>query len=154
MSLGDAAERLGMSKKSLDDYFCQLRLGEKHGFDFMGKLSSGIGELRSFVKSHRDKLPKGEKNQRHPRILHILELFEAEDLQEAECKGRRAPRAHEDPPSRTSAGSSSYQWKETAWNSQDPTDCLTLTQTPMDKLNESQLQNQFYRNMQFVLDGH
>jgi len=25
---------LGMPKKSLDDYFYQLRLGEKYGFDF------------------------------------------------------------------------------------------------------------------------
>ena len=33
-SLEDAAKLLNISKKSLDDYLLQLRLGRKFGFDF------------------------------------------------------------------------------------------------------------------------
>jgi len=62
MSLGDAASRIGLSKKSLDDYFCQLRLGEKYGFNFLDKLNSGIGELRAFVKIHREKQGRGDRH--------------------------------------------------------------------------------------------
>ncbi len=61
MSLPEAAEILGLPKKSLDDYFYQLRLGEKFGFDFHSHMMEGIGFLRSFLKrfkSHR----KGDKN--------------------------------------------------------------------------------------------
>ena len=34
VSLQEAAKIVGISKKSLDDYFCQLRLAEEYGFDF------------------------------------------------------------------------------------------------------------------------
>ncbi|MFM7852716.1 MAG: hypothetical protein ACKO96_12580 [Flammeovirgaceae bacterium] len=33
-SLEDAAQKVGVSKKSLDDYLLQLRFGKKYGFDF------------------------------------------------------------------------------------------------------------------------
>lgn len=33
-SLEDAAVKVGISKKSLDDYLLQLRFGKKFGFDF------------------------------------------------------------------------------------------------------------------------
>jgi hypothetical protein len=33
-SLEDAAMKVGVSKKSLDDYLLQLRFGKKFGFDF------------------------------------------------------------------------------------------------------------------------
>lgn len=62
VSLVDAANMVGISKKSLDDYFCQLRLGEKYGFDFKSNLHNKIGELRAFVKSHRTKCNRREKN--------------------------------------------------------------------------------------------
>lgn len=53
VSLVDAANSVGISKKSLDDYFCQLRLGQKYGFDFKANLDNKIGELRAFVKARR-----------------------------------------------------------------------------------------------------
>lgn len=34
VNLQEAARMLGVSKKSLDDYYCQLRLAEQYGFDF------------------------------------------------------------------------------------------------------------------------
>ena len=33
-SLEDAAQKVGVAKKSLDDYLLQLRFGKKFGFDF------------------------------------------------------------------------------------------------------------------------
>ena len=54
-SLDDSAKIIGISKKSLDDYLLQLRLGRKYGFDFNFNRNSKVGLLRSFVKQHRDK---------------------------------------------------------------------------------------------------
>jgi hypothetical protein len=48
--LQEAAKIVGISKKSLDDYFFQLRMGEKHGFDFAKNMDNKVGLLRSFVK--------------------------------------------------------------------------------------------------------
>lgn len=38
-SLGDAARAIGVSKKTLDDYYYQLRLGEFYNFDFKNNLN-------------------------------------------------------------------------------------------------------------------
>lgn len=45
-----AASRVGLSKKTLDDYYYQLRLAEQFGFDFEFHKDSKIGVLRRFVK--------------------------------------------------------------------------------------------------------
>mmetsp|Transcript_40603 Transcript_40603/g.46627 ORF Transcript_40603/g.46627 Transcript_40603/m.46627 type:complete len:352 (+) Transcript_40603:2051-3106(+) len=52
-SLEDAAKHVGISKKSLDDYLLQIKLGKKYGFDFNANKDRGVGTLRSFVKKHR-----------------------------------------------------------------------------------------------------
>lgn len=49
-SLEDAAAKVKVSKKSLDDYLLQLRFGKKFGFDFEQHRESKVGVLRSFVK--------------------------------------------------------------------------------------------------------
>lgn len=56
-SLDQGAKIIGISKKSLDDYLLQLRLGRKYGFDFNLNKDSKVGVLRTFVKKHR-----GEKS--------------------------------------------------------------------------------------------
>jgi len=38
MNLQEAAKLVGVPKKSLDDYYCQLRLGEFYHFDFTSQL--------------------------------------------------------------------------------------------------------------------
>lgn len=50
VNLQEAAKIVGISKKSLDDYFFQLRMGEKYGFDFAKYMDAKVGILRSFVK--------------------------------------------------------------------------------------------------------
>eukprot|EP00345_Euplotes_harpa_P000950 CAMPEP_0168318918 /NCGR_PEP_ID=MMETSP0213-20121227/754_1 /TAXON_ID=151035 /ORGANISM="Euplotes harpa, Strain FSP1.4" /LENGTH=185 /DNA_ID=CAMNT_0008320055 /DNA_START=524 /DNA_END=1082 /DNA_ORIENTATION=- len=52
-SLDDAAKKVGVSKKSLDDYLLQLRFGRKLGFDFEKHKDDSVGTLRKFVKSHK-----------------------------------------------------------------------------------------------------
>jgi hypothetical protein len=52
-SLDEAAKIIGISKKSLDDYLLQLRLGRKYGFDFNSNKTNKVGILRSFVKKNR-----------------------------------------------------------------------------------------------------
>jgi hypothetical protein len=54
-SLDDAAKRIGISKKSLDDYLLQLRLGRKYGFDFNANRNEKVGKLRAHVKESRIK---------------------------------------------------------------------------------------------------
>ena len=55
-SLEEAANLVGVSKKSLDDYLSQLRKGRKHGFDFNKSKNEKVGALRTFVK---DKASRG-----------------------------------------------------------------------------------------------
>ena len=52
-SLDQAAKMVGISKKSLDDYLLQLRLGRKYGFNFNQNKTKKVGILRAFVKKHR-----------------------------------------------------------------------------------------------------
>ena len=54
-SLDDAAKKIDISKKSLDDYLLQLRLGRKYGFDFNKNKDAKVGKLRAFVKEARTK---------------------------------------------------------------------------------------------------
>lgn len=57
-SLEDAASKVGVSKKSLDDYLLQMRFGKKYGFDFQKHKHDKVGVLRTFVKNQK----KAEKD--------------------------------------------------------------------------------------------
>lgn len=50
-SLEEAALKVGIAKKTLDDYLLQLRAGKKYGFNFNAHKESKVGVLRTFVKS-------------------------------------------------------------------------------------------------------
>lgn len=52
-SLKEAAKKVGISKKSLDDYLLQLRCGKRYGFDFKKHKLDNIGVLRTFVKKQK-----------------------------------------------------------------------------------------------------
>lgn len=58
-SLEDAAAKVGVSKKSLDDYLLQLRFGKKYGFDFQKNKNEKVGVLRSYVKQQKSKQKTG-----------------------------------------------------------------------------------------------
>ena len=53
--LEDAANKIGVIKKTLDDYLLQIRNGKRYGFNFHKRKNDKIGELRSFVKEKRTK---------------------------------------------------------------------------------------------------
>ena len=63
-SLEDAATKVNVSKKSLDDYLLQLRFGKKYNFDFQKHKNDKVGTLRAFVKKMKaeDKKKNGEKS--------------------------------------------------------------------------------------------
>ena len=84
ISLQEAAQILRLPKKSLDDYYYQLKLGEKHGFNFKAHLSERIGVLRTFLKTAP--INKHDKGDEHPKKLKILEEFG--ELVEAMGRGR------------------------------------------------------------------
>lgn len=42
---------VGLSKKTLDDYFLVLRVAEYHGYNFEGNLAKKIGHLRAFIRN-------------------------------------------------------------------------------------------------------
>lgn len=74
MNLQQAALALGVSKKSLDDYYYQLRIGEKHSFDFAEHLNDKIGVLRTFIKEREpEKRGVRTRNAKHPKNLKIIE---------------------------------------------------------------------------------
>ena len=52
-SLEEAAKKVGISKKSLDDYFLQLKKGKANGFNFNEHKSDKIGILRNWNKHHK-----------------------------------------------------------------------------------------------------
>jgi hypothetical protein len=52
-SLEDAAAKVNVSKKSLDDYLLQLRFGKKYGFDFQKNRNEKVGVLRTYVKEQK-----------------------------------------------------------------------------------------------------
>ena len=52
-SLEDAATKVNVSKKSLDDYLLQLRFGKKYNFDFQRHKNDKVGTLRAFVKQKK-----------------------------------------------------------------------------------------------------
>ena len=53
-SLEDAAQKVSISKKSLDDYLLQLRFGRKFGFNFNEHKDDKVGVLRAYVKKHKN----------------------------------------------------------------------------------------------------
>ncbi len=53
-TLEQAADKIGISKKSLDDYLIQLRIGKLFGFNFTEHKNDKVGVLRAFVKSHKN----------------------------------------------------------------------------------------------------
>lgn len=61
-SLIQAAKLIGISKKSLDDYFLVLRAGEIQGYDYAGNLNHKMGELRNYLRSKAQKVSGKLKN--------------------------------------------------------------------------------------------
>ena len=52
--LEDAAQKVQISRKTLDDYLLQLRLGTKNGFSFSSNKYAMVGELRKFNRKARN----------------------------------------------------------------------------------------------------
>ena len=61
-TLEQAAVKAGISKKSLDDYLIQLRIGKFFNFNFNEHKNDKIGVLRAFVKKHKQQYEKEKKN--------------------------------------------------------------------------------------------
>ncbi|CAG9317464.1 unnamed protein product [Blepharisma stoltei] len=53
MTLEDAARKVGIAKKSLDDYLLQLRSAKKFGFNFQEHKDDRVGILRAYVKKYK-----------------------------------------------------------------------------------------------------
>jgi hypothetical protein len=51
-SLDEASIKVGIPKKSLDDYLTQMRLGRKYKFDFNKNKDEVVSVLRKFVKDN------------------------------------------------------------------------------------------------------
>ena len=60
-TLEQAAAKAGISKKSLDDYLIQLRIGKFFNFNFTEHKNDKVGILRAFVKKHKQQYEKEKK---------------------------------------------------------------------------------------------
>lgn len=49
-TLDEAAKKVGMAKKTLDDYYNHLRIAQEHDFNLERFREAKIGILRKFVK--------------------------------------------------------------------------------------------------------
>ena len=58
MSLEDCAHCVKLSKKTLDEYFNQIKEGKKYGFDFNKCKKDKVNVLRGFVKKKKEEEPK------------------------------------------------------------------------------------------------
>ena len=59
MSLQEAAKNVNMSKKTLDEYYNQIKEGKKYGFDFNKYKRDKVKVLRGFVKKKKEDEKKG-----------------------------------------------------------------------------------------------
>ena len=59
MSLQEAAQNVNMSKKTLDEYYNQIKEGKKFGFDFNRYKRDKVNVLRGFVKKKKEDEKKG-----------------------------------------------------------------------------------------------
>lgn len=50
ITLDEAAKMVGVAKKTLDDYYMQIKSASEHHFDFQKNLDEKIGLLRRFVR--------------------------------------------------------------------------------------------------------
>ena len=57
-TLEDAAKKVNITKKSLDDYLLMIRLGRKYKFDFKNNQKEKFGTLRKFVRIAKSKSKK------------------------------------------------------------------------------------------------
>jgi len=51
LNLTQAAKVIGLSRKTLDDYYAQIKKAKSQGFDFSKHNKCKMGTLRKFVKS-------------------------------------------------------------------------------------------------------
>ena len=56
LSLINAAKEVDVQKKTLDDYYFAIRVGEIHGYDFENNLNKKVGDLREFIRSQPNKV--------------------------------------------------------------------------------------------------
>lgn len=56
LTLEDAARRVNVSKKSLDDYLLHIRSGRRFGFNFNEHAHDNFGVLRAFIKKNKKTL--------------------------------------------------------------------------------------------------
>lgn len=55
LTLDESAQKVKLSRKTLDDYFAQIRRGRELGFDFEANSKAKMGMLRQFVKANKKK---------------------------------------------------------------------------------------------------
>ena len=56
LNLTKAAKLIGISKKSLDDYYLVLRIGQILGFDYETNMDSKMGDLRAYIRAFDHKI--------------------------------------------------------------------------------------------------
>ena len=69
MSLNEAAKNVGLSKKTLDEYFNQIKEGKKYNFDFNKHKKDKVNILRGYVKKmNNNNLQKSLKKEKKRKI--------------------------------------------------------------------------------------
>jgi len=83
LSLGEAANKVGVPRKSLDDYLLMMKHAKTNGFDFQANLEQRFGIVRNFVK----KVKASKKNFDNTNANNsAFQGFNCEDDQDNEIK--------------------------------------------------------------------
>ena len=78
VSLEEAAQKVNISKKSLDDYLLQIRFGFRYKFNFNEHKNDKVGILRAFVKRHKPVTESKPRNKKewYQIILYFYNLLQ------------------------------------------------------------------------------
>lgn len=92
VKLYSLAEKIGVPKKTLDDYYSSCKLGCVFGFDFMSNLDKKIHVLRKFVnakksmqKQLKSKKTSEQKKKEATQFEELLQSFQVESDDINEC---------------------------------------------------------------------
>ena len=73
ITLEEAASILGVPKSTLDDYYIQIKLAEKYGFNFEQHYDDPFSSVRNFVKEKHEN--KKGKSKNLGAVMGMLEKY-------------------------------------------------------------------------------
>ena len=75
LTLTDSADKLGIKRKTLDDYYIMINKADKLGFEFEKHYNARFGVLRAYVKKFKPTTGKGKEAPSHHSLKPVKETL-------------------------------------------------------------------------------